>query len=43
MDEDHTCSWTPNVCKMMAFEVVFRVFGPLFSILLGAQVQLFAD
>ena len=28
-------SWTPNVCKTIAFRALFGRFGPLFDILLG--------
>ena len=30
-------TWTPKVCKIMAFWAMFRSFGPLFHILLGSR------
>ena len=30
-------TWTPKVCKMIAFLVIYRGFGPLFDILWGSR------
>ena len=34
-------TWTPKVCRLMAFWAIFRDFGPLFYLLwgLGSQKQ----
>ena len=32
-------TWTPKVCKRMAFWALFNVFGPSFYILRGVQVR----
>ena len=31
-------SWTPKVCRIMAFWAIFRGFGPLFYLVLGVKV-----
>ena len=33
-------SWTPKVCRIMAFWAIFRGFGPLFYLLWGFRVGL---
>ena len=34
------CTWTQKVCKLAAFYVLFRAFGPFFCILLGSSYGL---
>ena len=37
------CTWTPKVCKIMAFWAVFSGFGPLFFHTSGVQVGMIPE
>ena len=40
LDEDKVPTWTPKVCKIMAFMAIIRGLGLLFYILLGFRYEL---
>ena len=37
----YVTTWTPKVCRIMAFWAIFKRFGPLFYLLLGFRYRVY--